>query len=123
MRVQINQIVDGIVSFAETEIIPSMGEDRAGQFLVSVGVNALRANPKLLEGFLHKGIVKTLLDASDDGTYELDGLFRAVTDSLDKYGAYPIVIPAIPLIAPAERTLRFNSSDVEKLKRQIERSA
>ena len=117
MRVSLQQIAEGVATYAETEIIPKMGGDKAAQILVSVGINMLRANPKYMEAALNQGVMRTLLDADEAGTYELDGMFRAVGESLQKYGSYPVILPPIPVLSPTEKTLKFGADDIDALRR------
>ena len=123
MRVSLQQIAEGVASYAESEIIPKMGADKSAQILVTVGINALRANPKYLENVLNQGIMRTLLDVDEENMYELDGLYNAVNEALQKYGTYTVVLPPIPVLSPTEKKMKFGADDIDALRREIERSA
>ena len=122
MRVTLQQIAEGAAAYAENEILPKMKDDKTAQIMLSVGINALRANPGYLDKIVNKGVMQTLLDPDEAGTYEIDGLYHAVKDSLDKYGAYPVVLPPIPILSPTEKTMKFDAEDIEALRKYIERS-
>ena len=121
MRVTKDQIVNGVVTFIETEVIPQIS-DRSTQFVMGVAVNAVKANKKLVDSIFANQLVKIVLDESADGTYELDNLLVSINDSIRQYGPVPVEIPSIPLISPAGSTLKFSESDIAEMKRRIERS-
>lgn len=121
MRVSKNQIVNGVISYVESEVIPQV-DDKPTQIIVSIAVKAVQANSKLVDSIFENQLVKTLLDADENGTYELDGIMKCIEDSLKQYGAFPVNIPAIPLISNSEKTLAFSESDIGEIKRRIERS-
>ena len=121
MRVTKDQIVNGVVTFIETEVIPQIS-DRSTQFVMGVAVNAVKANKKLVDSIFANQLVKIVLDESADGTYELDNLLVSINDSIRQYGPVPVEIPSIPLISPAGSTLKFSESDIAEIKRRIERS-
>ena len=122
MRVTKNQIVNGVISYVESEVIPQVGEDKATQIIVSIAVKAVQANSKLVDSIFENQLVKTLLDADENGTYELDDIMKCIEDSLKQYGAFPVNLPAIPFISNSEKTLAFSESDIGEIKRRIERS-
>jgi len=122
LRVTKNQIVNGVISYVESEVIPQVGEDKATQIIVSIAVKAVQANSKLVDSIFENQLVKTLLDADENGTYELDGIMKCIEDSLKQYGAFPVNLPAIPFISNSEKTLAFSESDIGEIKRRIERS-
>lgn len=121
MRVTKNQIVNGVISYVESEVIPQV-DDKPTQIIVSIAVKSVQANSKLVDSIFESQLVKTLLDEDKDGTYELDGIMKCIEDSLKQYGAFPVSIPAIPLISNSEKTLAFTESDISEIKRRIERS-
>lgn len=122
MRVTKSQIVNGVVSYVESEVIPHV-DDKPTQIIASIAVKSVKANPKLADKVFENPLVKSILDADEDGTYELEGLFKSVTESLKEFGpSFPVEIPAIPLISNSVKTLAFTESDVAEIKRQIERS-
>ena len=120
MRVSKNQIINGIVSYIQQEIMPKMDDDRALKILFSVAVNAAKANEKLIDKWLSNDIVRALIDDDGSGTYDVENLMDWVKTSVDDYGAFPICVPPIPLISPREITLRLGVSDLDAIQRRIE---
>lgn len=122
MRVKKDNFVNGIISYVEDEVIPKI-DDRTTQIIIAIGVNAIRGNSKLIDSIFDNGVVKILLDDDGSGTYETSGLFKAIQDSIDKYGNFPLQIPPIPVLSPVEKQLTFTETDVTEIKRRIERGA
>lgn len=122
MRVSKEQIITGILSYVENEVIPQIG-DKPTQIILSVAAKSIHANKALIDSVFENPLLKTLLVLDENGTYEIDGLFDAIMDSVKQYGEFPLVIPPIPIISPIEKTLTFKENDVAEIKRRIERSA
>ena len=104
MRVSRDQIIRGLTEYIQSEILPQMGDDKAVQIIMSVAVNAAMANNKLVDAAMENGIVKTMLDDDGSGTYEIDGVAQAMRRAIERYGGFPVRVPAIPLISPREMT-------------------
>ena len=120
MRVTRNQIVNGIVAYIQQEIMPKMDDDRALKILFSVGVNAIKANDKLIDKYLSNDIVRALIDDDGSGYYDIERLMDWIRTSVEEYGAFPVSVPPIPLISPREITLKLGPSDIIAIQRQIE---
>ena len=90
------------------------------QIIVSVGANAIAANHKLVDALFGHQIVQALLDDDGSGTYDLSGLTDAMAKSIREYGSFPLKIPAIPIISPAEFTLSLSADDVAAMRSRIE---
>ena len=120
MRVTKSQIVHGIAEYVQSDILPQMGGARSMQIIVSIGANAIAANNKLVDEIFKNQIVLALLDDDGSGTYDLSGLVDAMTKSIRQYGSFPVKVPAIPLLSPAEFTLSLTADDVDAMRRKIE---
>lgn len=123
MRVTRNQIVNGLVAYIQQEIMPKMDDDRALKILFSVAVNAIKANDKLIDKYLSNDIVKALIDDDGSGNYDVERLMDWIRTSVEEYGAFPVIVPPIPLVSPREITLRLGPSDIIAIQRQIENAA
>ena len=123
MRVTRNQIVNGLVAYIQQEIMPKMDDDRALKILFSVAVNAIKANDKLIDKYLSNDIVRALIDDDGSGNYDVDRLMDWIRTSVEEYGAFPVIVPPIPLVSPREITLRLGPSDIIAIQRQIENAA
>lgn len=120
MRVTRNQIVNGLTAYIQQEIMPRMDDDRALKILFSIGVNAIKANDKLIDKYLSNDIVRALIDDDGSGNYDIERLMDWIKSSVEEYGAFPIIVPPIPLVSPREITLRLGPSDIAAIQRQIE---
>ena len=60
MRVTKSQIVHGITDYIQSDILPQMAGSRSMQILLSVGANAVSANPRLADAVLGHPIVAAL---------------------------------------------------------------
>lgn len=120
MRVTKSQIVHGVTDYIQNEILPQLGGSRSIQIIVSIGANALAANPRLLDAIFGNQLVQALLNDDGSGTYDLSGLVDAVEKSIREFGSFPLKVPAIPLISPNEFTLSLTADDVAAMRRRIE---
>ena len=120
MRVSRTQIVKGVSDYIQSDILPKMADDRAIQIVLSIAVNAVAANNKLVDSIFDNSIVRSMLDDDGGGTYEIAGVTDAMRKAIDQYGSFPVNIPAIPLVSPHEITLRLNADDIEAMKHRIE---
>ena len=120
MRVSKNQIVNGLTSYIQQEILPKMADDRALAILFSVAVNAIKSNEKLIDRYLSNDIIRALIDDDGSGSYNVERLMDWIQASVEEYGAFPVTVPPIPLISPREITLRLSASDIAAIQRHIE---
>ena len=108
-------IITGLISYVEKEIIPKMSDDKAFQIILSVLVNTLRTNKTLTDKVFENDIFRTITKQDGD-SYDLNPLFDILTDSVSKYGYFPVTIPAIPFVSPTEKELKFDAEDIKTLK-------
>ena len=123
MRVTRPQIINGLTGYIQQEILPKMEDDRALKILFSVAVNAIKANDKLIDKYLSNDIVRALIDDDGSGNYDIEHLMEWIRTSVEEYGAFPVIVPPIPLVSPREITLRLGPSDIIAIQRQIENAA
>ena len=123
MRVTKSQIVNGITAFVQQEVLPKMENDQALKILLSVAVNAIKANSKLIDKWLDNDIIRALLDDDGTGNYDVDRLMSLIKSSVEEYGYFPVSIPPIPLISPKEITLKLGPADIVAIQRHIETGA
>ena len=120
MRVTKSQIIHGVTDYIQNEILPQLGGARSMQIIVSIGANAIAANPRLLDVLFGSQLVQALLNDDGSGTYDLSGLVDAMEKSIREFGSFPIKVPPIPLISPAEFILSLTAEDVAAMRRRIE---
>ena len=122
MRVTKTQIIAGITDYIQQEIVPRMDDDRALKILLSVAVNAIKANGKLVDRVLDNDIMRALIDDDGAGHYDIERLMDWLRASVEQYGAFPVSVPAIPLISPREITIRLGPEDILTIKNRIEQA-
>ena len=120
MRVTKSQIVHGVTDYIQSNILPQLGNGRGMQIIVSIGANAIAANNKIVDALFDNQIVRAMLDDDGSETYDLAVLVDAMTKSIQQFGSFPVQVPAIPIISPAEFTLSFNADDVAAMRSRIE---
>ena len=114
-----NQIVNGLIKYVELEVISKV-EDKALQIVLGIGITALRRNQDLIDAVLKNPFINYLVKESEDGKYDLDEVFDIIDETLKTYGKLPVTIPAIKFISPTEKTLKFSTEDISKLKKFME---
>lgn len=119
MRVDKQTLVEGFISYVDKEVVPYV-DDKGLQIILSIGVNTLRTNNKLIDSILNNNIVLCLVDKDEDNTYELNNVFEVIDSSISKYGYFPVTIPAIKFISNSEKVLKFYQADFKKLKTYME---
>ena len=111
MEVSKGQLVSGATRFARHEVINKIS-DKPFKMVLSMLVDLLEAKPELADSFL-------VPMANERGMYDMDLLERIACKTMDEYGDFPVIIPAIKFISPHEKELRFNSDDVRKLREYV----
>ena len=114
MKVNRNQIVAGIEAFVRNDVMSKI-TDRALLIVIETALVLLKRRPEILDSYLSYGIFH-----EDRGEYDLDEIAEILQGVLQKHGAFPVTVPAIPFISPTEKTLSFCADDVAALKRYIE---
>ncbi len=117
MTVTKNQLVNGVVKFIETDLIPNIG-DRNMKFVLAMAKDSLKENYDLVDEFLESPMVASLV-GEEDGEYDLTHLSTIMKSVLSEYQSFPVTIPKIPLFSPVEKTLKISADDVDKLMKYI----
>ena len=117
MKVTKQQIITGISKYVKSEVLNKI-VDKPLKMIVATFVAMMETNPKILDSVFSNQIFSSML-YEEDGMYEIDELMEVVEDTMDEYGEFPIVFPAIKFISPNEKELSFGSSDVKKLRECI----
>ena len=121
MRVTKSQIINGFAEYIENEIVPKMSDDKSMQIIVSVGMNMIKSNSRATDALFGHPMVCALLEADENGMYEIDPLFDALESSVSRYGYFPVTVKPIPIISPTEKELKFTADDIAEIKKNIER--
>ena len=114
MKVSRNQIVAGLELFIRNDVMSKI-TDRALNIVIETALVLLKRRPEKLDRLLQLDFFH-----EDHGQYDLDEIAQVLQDVLSRQGAFPVVIPAVPFVSPAEKVLSFSADDVATLKRYIE---
>lgn len=117
MLVTKKQLVNGLIKFIETELVPNVS-DRNKKFVLAMAKDSLKENNNLIDIFLESPMVATLVPSSDD-EYDVEQFSTILKGLLEEYQTFPITIPKIPLFSPMEKTIRISAEDVDKLMNYI----
>ncbi|MBQ7655139.1 MAG: hypothetical protein IJS41_01380 [Clostridia bacterium] len=120
MKATKQHIVDGIAAYIREEMLPKMEKEKAMQIMLTVAVNAVKANDKLIDAVFANEYVQAFLQDDGTGRYEIGGLLDTIRAAVDQYGEFPLTIPPVPLIAPAGGSIKLNAQDVDAIRRRIE---
>ena len=117
MMIPKKKLVDGVVKFLETDILPYIG-DRNTKFVLSMAKDSLREDNDLADSFLRSPMVSTLV-REEDGEYDISNFSTILKNVLSEYQSFPVTIPKIPLFSPTEKVLKITAEDVDKLMKYI----
>ena len=110
-----HQIINGVIKYVKNEVIDKI-TDRPLKMVLATGVSMLEANPSVADPVFKSGFISGL---EKDGAYDIDGICEIIENTMKEYGDFPVVIPAIKFISPAEKELTFGIGDIQKLKKYI----
>lgn len=117
MTVTKQQIINGVVKYAKNEIIDKI-IDKPLKMIIATCVSMMEVNPAVVDVVFNNPMVRAILH-ENDGKYEIDDLIEIVEKTMNEYGDFPVKIPAIKFISPAEKELSFGANDIKKLKDYI----
>lgn len=117
MMVTKKQLVNGVVKFIESELIPQVG-DRNTKFALAMAKDSLKENNELADDFLQSPMVSSLIK-EEDGMYDISHFSTILKGVLSEYQSFPVTIPKIPLFSPTEKVLKITAEDVDKLMKYI----
>ena len=118
MKVNKNQIIGGVISYAENELIPKI-DDKPIKIIFAAAIMLLKANSAAADPVFENKFVKSILSPDGEGMFEMDKLFEALEDSVRMYGDFPLKLPTVPVLSPEEKVLTLNAADVAEIKRRI----
>ena len=118
MKVSKNQIINGVIAFAEKDLIPKI-EDKPVKVVSAAALLLLAGNHALADPIFEHKFFKFFLKPDSDGLYEIDGMFEALEKSVETHGGLPLRLPTIPVLSPDEKALTLKVADIAELKRKI----
>lgn len=113
MNVSKEQIQRGLVKYLENDVVKVIG-DKPVMMATAVITSMIKNDDSMIGRAVSNPIVSVLLKHNADGSYDLDGLFNAITSTISEYGNFEVKFPLLgkPFI--------FNKNDFDKLKSYIE---
>lgn len=117
MQVTKQQIVNGIIKYSKSEMIPKIA-DKTFKIILSAATSMIEINPEIITRFLDDPTISLMLMESE-GTYDIDAISGVLEKTLEEYGTFPIKVPGIKFISPEEKELNFGISDIKTLKSYI----
>lgn len=113
MKASANQVVNGIINYADHEVIghlPSTGKWILG---TAVGIASTKVNDMVLS-LQNNAIAKSMGIIDEEGMFDVDLIVDNMRQSAMKYGRMEIDIPIIG-------SMRFTETDIDSLRGYIER--
>lgn len=117
MLVTKEQLIDGVIKFINTDLIPQVG-DRNTKFVLAMAKDSLKEDSDLADDFLQSPMVASLIKKSN-GEYDISHFSSILKNVLTEYNSFPVTIPKIPLFSPTEKVLKITAEDVDKLLKYI----
>lgn len=111
MKYNSEQIMQGIINYADSEIMTKL--PTAGKWVIgtAIGLATTKAN-EVVASIQNNAMVKALGIVDENGLIDVDTLTSAMKDSADRYGKISVEVPMIG-------KLSFSSADVETLRNYI----
>lgn len=107
------EIADGVAKFISNDILNDVG-DKHLRFVLCIAKEALQNNPDVIDRFIGSPLVANVLKNEDDD-YDVDSFARTLRNVLSAYDSFSISVPAVPVFAPRESTVKITASDIDHL--------
>lgn len=107
------EIANGVAKFISNDILNDVG-DKHLRFVLCMAKEALQNNPDVIDRFLGSPLVANVLKNEDDD-YDVDSFARTLRNVLSAYDSFSISVPAVPVFAPKENSLKITASDIDRL--------
>lgn len=109
------QIINGVIQYARNEVIDKI-TDRPLKMVLATGISMLEVNPSIADPVFRNSFISSL---EKDGAYDIEEICKILEKTMKTYGDFPVIIPAIKFVSPAEKELVFGIDDIQKLKKYI----
>lgn len=105
------QIVNGIMRYADREIIPKMGT--AGKWIIGTATGMIGKRAGMIANSLQaNGIARAIGAVNEDGLFDIDLIAEHMRNAAERYGKMQIDVPLLG-------TMTFTEDDIEKARRYI----
>lgn len=121
MKVTKQSIINGVLKYAETEVIPHIDVKIVKQ-IAGAALIAVKLDNSIMDKVINNSIVSAALK-ENDGLYDLDFAEKVLCETIQSYGKIEITppIPKFMLGGLENKTLIFGENDVKNLKSIIEK--
>lgn len=106
-------LANAINKFITNDLIQVI-DDTQVKFALSLVKQSIAENPCVIDEFLNNTFISIVIQ-ENDGMYDIDDFVNMLKKVLTEYGGYPVIIPKIPIVLPNEKTIRIESSDIDKI--------
>ena len=113
MKVDSTKLVNGLINFADQEVINNL--PTVGKWLVGAGVGITTSKiNEIVNALNENSIVKMMGIIDEDGLFDIDLIIDNLKQSANRYGKMNVQVPLVG-------RLTFSESDVDTLRGYIER--
>lgn len=106
-------IAEAVAKFISNDLAQG-ADDRQMKLVLCLAKETLIDNCDILDEFFENPLIRTVIH-EEDGLYDIKDFTAMLKKVLDDYGSYPVAVPKVPLLLSHEKTIRINSSDIEKI--------
>ena len=101
------QLIDGVLKFVESEIIPAIGGWEGGMAYIGVGILRRKADwvASYIDQYLNHPVAKALGIVTDDGRIDIDTAYEAFKEHASKILPRTVEIPLLNPITFHESTI------------------
>ena len=121
-KITSEQLIKGVMSYLNTEIIPCIEDPFTKIILKTMTITAeskMTAYKNLVDELLKNPFARDFLDVDNKGTFEVETLIDSLRKAVNECGELTIKIPPVRFLSPEEKVLGFNSTDISKLKQYL----
>ena len=120
-KINSEQLVNGLMKYLNTEIIPHVSDTFTKLLLKTLVISSQANAPaytKTVDSMVSGPFISELLKV-ENGLLDVEGFIDALRQAVNEVGELVVKIPPVKLISPEEKTLRFNAEDISKLKQYL----
>ena len=120
MIVTIDKVRNALTRYIEQDLSPVI-TDKGFQVAVTFFSEIIKqANLDSIEVFLREPMIASLVPWNEEAKgYDITKLMSVLKNTINHCTVLPVKIPAIPLISPEEKEIKFLMADVEKIEQYL----
>ena len=113
MRVSGDQLIRGVINYADNEVINNLPV--SGKWVMGTGIGIATAKAQSIVAALQQHpVARAMGIVDDDGMIDLDLVAKCMKDSASRYGKMTLQVPLVG-------RLTFSDQDIDALRGYIER--